>query len=244
MLTEVAIVCSVEEPFVSIIYDEDSDSLVTCTYSKNTCQRSGKIRILNRLTLEDVFSVQLSSAAFHLEFQPHAKLYLSGLGDGQIALFDAKSRELKIDKPKPFAGQMVTDAKLSKDSRVVAFTDKSSALRVYEREGLKVKFEKRNAHSLYGQPVDAWSCEFLDGTYAANLIASGGDDNCLKVWDVRDKNKGPAQINKSHTGGVVRVRHAHGYLCTGSYDEHLRFFDLRRMDNPVRSVKVMSYTFT
>lgn len=236
MLIEAVRICDSIEPLVSILYDKNVDALLTCTYSKNTQQRSGRIRILDKLTLEDLFSLRLSSAAFHLEFQAHANLYVTGLGDGQIALFDAKTRSLQVDRPNPFAGHMVTDAKLSNDCQRVAFTDESSALRVYERESAKIIYDQEKTHVMYGQTVDAWCCSFLSD---ANLVASGGDDNTLKVWDIRESGNRPTQINKSHSGGVVRLRLApNGQLCTGSYDGHLRFFDLRRMDETVSSVKV------
>src|SRR5688572_9781058 len=131
MLVERASVYSADEPFVSLIYDGNIDALVSCTYSKDTLTRTGQIRILDKLTLEDLFAVRLTSAAFHLEFVEEANLYVTGLGDGQIALFDAQTRQLSLDKPQPFSGQMVTDAKLDGDGRRVVFTDEAGALRIY-----------------------------------------------------------------------------------------------------------------
>ncbi|KAI6189588.1 Suppressor of cytokine signaling 5-like protein [Aphelenchoides bicaudatus] len=189
MLKETIQICDPIEPLVSILYDKDIDALLTCTYSKNTQERSGQIRILDKLTLNDVFSLRLSSAAFHLDYQQHADLYVTGLGDGQIALFNAKTRQLQVDQPKPFAGQMITDAQVSKDLRQVVFSDKSSALRVYERENSTVVFDQPKAHALCGQSVDAWCCSFLD---TPNLVASGGDDNLLKIWDMREHEKSTA----------------------------------------------------
>lgn len=109
MLNEEIEICSKEEPFVSIIYDKNVDALIACTYSKNTANRTGQLLILDKVTLAELYTVRLPSAAFHLELC--SSLYITGLGDGQIALFDATERRLSIDKP--FAGQMVTDAKLN-----------------------------------------------------------------------------------------------------------------------------------
>jgi WD40 repeat protein len=176
--------------------------------------------------------VSLPSAAFHLEHNEDADLYIAGLGDGQIAFFNAQTRQLTTDKP--FTSQMVTDAKLGTTNQRVAFTDEAGALRVYDRSNSAVIFDRTNAHSMCGQPVNAWSCEFLND----NLVASGGDDNLLKIWDLRDGGQRPIQLNKSHSGGVVRLIKLNEQLCTGSYDEKLRFFDLRSLNEPSTCVEV------
>lgn len=236
MLIEKARICSVDEPLVSLIYDSKIDALVGCSYSKDTQNRTGKICIFDKQTLDELYSVCLPSAAFHLEFHKDANLYLTGLGDGQLAFFDAQTRELRVDKPQPFAGKMVTDAKLDADCQRVVFTDEAGAVKVYERENSAIIFDRPNAHSLFGQEVNAWSCEFLD----ENLIASGGDDNFMRIWDLRDGDLRPVQTNKKHEGGIVRLIKLNDKLWTGSYDEKLRFFDLRALNEPLNCIEVKS----
>jgi WD40 repeat protein len=127
---------------------------------------------------------------------------------------------------------MITDAKLSADCSRIVFTDEAGALRLYDRATSTVLFDKPDAHSLMGQPVNAWCCEFLDD----NLVASGGDDNLLKLWDIRVNE--PVLISKGHDGGVVRLRMVDDQIWTGSYDEMLRIFDKRELSESIECVKV------
>jgi WD40 repeat protein len=69
-----------------------------------------------------------------------------------------------------------------------------------------------------------------------NLVASGGDDNLLKLWDIRMSE--PVLINKSHGGGIVRLRMMNDQIWTGSYDEMLRIFDKRKLSESIECVKV------
>lgn len=62
------------------------------------------------------------------------------------------------------------------------------------------------------------------------VIVSGADDGFLKLWDIRLSNTSPITTNKTHTAGVTSFlnnRFADYQLFTGSYDEHLRLFDMR-----------------
>ncbi|KAI6186862.1 hypothetical protein M3Y98_00179400 [Aphelenchoides besseyi] len=232
MYIETKRVVCVEEPFVSVYFDHNLNSLVTCTYSKDAKNRSGQLRILNKETLSDERKLELTSAAFHLEYVND--FYVAGLGDGRIVLFDPKTLQIQTDEPQPFAEQMITDAKVSSSNRV-AITDESGALRVYERANSTVIFDLPKAHEVYGQSVNAWSCEFLN----SNIIVSGGDDDQMKFWDLRVGGNKPTQISRSHSGGVVRIRKfGDNQLFTGSYDETFRCFDVRKFDEPLEHIKL------
>ncbi|KAI6221025.1 hypothetical protein M3Y99_01567500 [Aphelenchoides fujianensis] len=220
------------EPFVSVRFDSSIQALVTCTYSKDAVNRSGQLRVLNARSLAEEWRLPLSSAAFHLDFAAEFDApYAAGLGDGRIAFVDVRERRLQVDEPQSFAGRMVTDAKRAAgDPDRVAFVDESGALAAYRRSTSAVDFRVPLAHSLCGQPVNAWSCEWVD----AHAILTGGDDDRLKLWDLRSDGSRPVHNSAVHSGGVVRIRRldAHHFL-TGSYDEQLRLLDVRKLDAPL-----------
>ncbi|TPX49042.1 hypothetical protein SeLEV6574_g01712 [Synchytrium endobioticum] len=79
---------------------------------------------------------------------------------------------------------------------------------------------------------EAW-CVSGDGE---NLVYSGGDDAMLYGWDLRSGSS--TFRNKSHLMGVTYIlphpsqTHPH-ILMTGSYDEYLRIFDVRKPSTPL-----------
>lgn len=97
-----------------------------------------------------------------------------------------------------------------------------------------------SAHSL-----EAWSCAFhplTDPESAAEggyLVWSGGDDCAFHLWDLRQgTDQAAISLRKAHTAGVcciapsIHTGEEH-VLFTGSYDEHVRMWDLRTVgDTP------------
>lgn len=60
-----------------------------------------------------------------------------------------------------------------------------------------------NAHQLLGESVPTWVVAY--DIHNMHIVASGGDDNSLKLWDIRNRNT-VAVNKKSHTAGVTSVR--------------------------------------
>ncbi|VDK77859.1 unnamed protein product [Litomosoides sigmodontis] len=74
------------------------------------------------------------------------------------------------------------------------------------------------------EPCEVWTTTWLD----SNCIVSGGEDNLLKLWDLRSDVKRPVNVNRTHKCGVISVRKENSeYILSGSYDDHLRRVDLR-----------------
>ncbi|TPX34305.1 hypothetical protein SmJEL517_g03030 [Synchytrium microbalum] len=85
----------------------------------------------------------------------------------------------------------------------------------------------------YAHEYEAW-CVSGDGE---NMVYSGGDDQMFCGWDLRSGQR--TFKNKSHDMGVTCIlphpspsTHPH-IVFTGSYDEHLRIFDLRKPSSPL-----------
>ncbi|XP_059612518.1 diphthine methyltransferase homolog [Phlebotomus argentipes] len=80
---------------------------------------------------------------------------------------------------------------------------------------------------------EAWTCCFDKNN--PDIVLTGGDDSVCRIYDLRDLSKEKLTI-RSHEAGVTSFltleRHSN-IFCTGSYDEHLRFFDMRSPKNPL-----------
>ncbi|XP_055679314.1 diphthine methyltransferase homolog [Lutzomyia longipalpis] len=90
-----------------------------------------------------------------------------------------------------------------------------------------------NAHS-----YEAWTCCFHKND--TNIVLTGGDDSLCCIYDLRDLSKETHSI-KSHEAGVtafLTYESRPNIFCTGSYDEHLRVFDMRSLRRPLESINL------
>ncbi|KAM7275796.1 hypothetical protein ACFE04_017662 [Oxalis oulophora] len=82
---------------------------------------------------------------------------------------------------------------------------------------------------------EVWASSF--DTHQPDLVYSGSDDCKFICWDLRDSPSNLAfQNSKAHTMGVcciVKNPNDPNTVLTGSYDEHLRVWDVRSISKPV-----------
>lgn len=112
--------------------------------------------------------------------------------------------------------------------RIIGVTDSGS---------LAVVTEKSDAHSL-----EAWACAFANPLSfhggGNDVVFTGADDARFKAWDVRVGNGEPVLAfsdKKTHMAGVTCVSpspHDPHVVCTGSYDDVVRLWDVRFCDKP------------
>jgi len=97
-----------------------------------------------------------------------------------------------------------------------------------------------NAHTMFGCPSEVWTCSFLRGD--ENVVLSGADDVTLKVWDVRQTQRHIHKIGESEFEAGVTAISSHPSIdhvfAVGSYDEYVRIYDYRKMDQPMSKVHV------
>jgi len=97
-----------------------------------------------------------------------------------------------------------------------------------------------NAHTMFGCPSEVWTCSFLRGD--ENVVLSGADDMTLKVWDTRQTQRHIHKIGESEFDAGVTAISSHPSIdhvfAVGSYDEYVRIYDYRKMDQPISKVHV------
>ena len=100
--------------------------------------------------------------------------------------------------------------------------------------------QRWNAHTMFGCPSEVWTCSFLRGY--ENVVLSGADDVTLKVWDVRQTQRHIHKIGESEFDAGVTAISSHPSIdhvfAVGSYDEYVRIYDYRKMDQPMSKVHV------
>ena len=114
----------------------------------------------------------------------------------------------------------------------------------------------RNAHVLMGDNVPAWITTF--DHFHTHVMASGGDDCCLRLWDIRMPLTGgstldstfscgeggrggecTAKNSKTHSSGVTSLQYhpsKEHVLASGSYDGSVRVWDCRNLKRPTGSL--------
>jgi diphthamide biosynthesis protein 7 len=94
---------------------------------------------------------------------------------------------------------------------------------------------KIQAHSSI---VESWSCAL--SPESAALVASGSDDCTLKFWDTRSSEL-VLENKRSHTMGTTCIEFLDNpnEVLTGSYDDRIRRFDMRNINQPVEERKTI-----
>lgn len=96
------------------------------------------------------------------------------------------------------------------------------------------------AHSMFGCPSEVWTCSFLRGS--RSVVLSGADDCTLKLWDIRETQRPVNKIGEEEFEAGVTAISPHPSLdhifAAGSYDEHVRIFDDRKLHEPLSKVHV------
>lgn len=106
-------------------------------------------------------------------------------------------------------------------------------------ESLMVNLNSGNIESLLtSHSLECWTGAFGEVGPSRNVVFTGGDDATLIAHDLRTMNKIWATNHRHHDAGVVLIlcpgdkwlNSKANDLWTGSYDDNLRIFDLRKLD--------------
>lgn len=87
-----------------------------------------------------------------------------------------------------------------------------------------------------------WSLYINDG----NTFFTGSEDNSIKLWDIRSNNK-PISVNNksfdSSINSIIKLDIDSNIILTGSYDEKVTFFDLRKFPTELKQIKTEHSTW-
>jgi diphthine methyl ester acylhydrolase len=96
----------------------------------------------------------------------------------------------------------------------------------------------RFSQSWSAHDYECWTCAW--DQFDSNIVYSGADDNLMKIWDIRNYQQA-IHINRKHTMGICSIvsddRNDQQFF-TGSFDEYLRLWDKRQLNEPLKMIKL------
>ncbi len=170
-------------------------------------------------------------------FPDHSKSCIfMACSDGMLRVFDSVSSTVVFSTP--VTNNAGTAA--NTENILMAVSTNSNLSAVISAKGQLVVLDKKNFTSVLNVPnahdpvIESWTCALAP---EAGTVATGADDCCLKLWDIRSGEN--TLINKkSHQTGVTTLKFmSDTELLTGSYDERIRRFDIRNLSQPITEVR-------
>ncbi|CAD6187842.1 unnamed protein product [Caenorhabditis auriculariae] len=135
----------------------------------------------------------------------------------------------------PVSSNMLLDVSIKSTSIAATTDNKGFAFLVDTNTGTVVS--SWLAHSLpylQGEGCEVWTCCMTDD---ASLVATGGEDTTMKIWDTRTKTS--ISHAKVFDAGVTFIDWLDdNVLLTGCYDEYMRLIDRRSTKIELRKVKL------
>ncbi|XP_047327877.1 diphthine methyltransferase homolog [Impatiens glandulifera] len=207
---------------------------------------AGLLELSHRVETAGIFDIkwapvgQVSDEYLPLLAQADANGYLrvhklESSSYGSSATSEASLRELADEQVSSTSMCLCLDWNPSSNSISVGLSDGSLSIVSFTESMLEIQ-EMWKAHDF-----EVWAASF--DIHQPQLVYTGSDDCKFSCWDLRAGPSQPAfQNSKIHKMGVCCITKNNpsdpNTLLTGSYDEHLRIWDVRSISKPVNETSV------
>uniref|UniRef100_A0A336K1G3 methylated diphthine methylhydrolase n=1 Tax=Culicoides sonorensis TaxID=179676 RepID=A0A336K1G3_CULSO len=225
-----------KEFFVCGTYQlEDTSKAAEDSQFNASCKRKGRIYLfqfnLENESLTEVFQIE-TNAILDMKWHPSENIIATADSKGFVILYKLENDqlrllcELKLENESDVLALSLDWNRISQQNELIVSDSKGGfSLLQYSESQLKLMYHHPTSHSF-----EAWISIF--DRHNPNIVYTGGDDTFLNCFDTRiDPERSTLKWkNKSHGAGVTSVlspSHKENSLITGSYDEKLRFFDIR-----------------
>jgi diphthamide biosynthesis protein 7 len=215
----------------------------TYLYNPENTTREGSIYLFKYNSLAksiDVIQHQKTDGILDLkwiQYSPDLTFLSTVSALGQLSLYNAN------DLTKPVICEDVTNDQtialshswLYEKNNYVVICDQQGYLTLCELDSTN---GLRFSQSWLAHEYECWTCAW--DKHDLNLVYSGADDTLFKIWDIRDC-KQAIHINKKHTMGICSIdlnENNQHEILTGSFDEYLRQWDKRQMNEPLKQIKL------
>lgn len=234
--------CSVESvPTDAVSSERDLFAVGVYELDEGSGLRNGSIALYDG---EDMLCVkEMGSGVLDMKF--NGRLLACAMSSGDVDLVDMNLEEGAFDFDRRHSlqdhRQREEGLALSIDwsNRVVGSGDADLAVSTQagsvwihrlKPDGFELLSSFNNVHTMFGENMPAWITAF--NPHNSNVLLSGGDDCCLKVWDMRAGDTPVHSVGKYFTAGVTSAqwcpyRMHEYYFAAGSYDGNIAVWDER-----------------
>ncbi|CAJ0600365.1 unnamed protein product [Cylicocyclus nassatus] len=202
-----------------------SEVLVSTYQLESAESRVGFIYILSP-GLEVLQCIKAPAGVFRFDFLK-PKVIIAAVTDG--SLFITTYGEKPTSESIPVSENMLLDVSSPSSTRNVACTDKVGNAHIVDVDTGTV-VATWIAHSL---PYTSEGCEVWTCSLNNVSLCTGGEDATLKVWDTRSKTT-VNRVTGFDAGVTFSSWQGENTILTGSYDQHIRLFDLRQTKEPLQ----------
>jgi diphthine methyl ester acylhydrolase len=249
--------CGIDTELCADSVEVFNEDVIYCCYelNKETCRKSGSVNLIhiddengNVVPVDSVQSSAVFDAKWNLHHQDGSEKIIATANYGNtVHIWKVENSEL-IEVTSCLLDEDTSQSCLSlhwlERDRIITSTSDGKLCYFdvsVENTCVKSPISTWNAHTLYSSPIETW---IVSGSNTdSNIVWSGGDDSVLKGWDIRSP-VSPTFVNKScHSAGICSMQwhpNRDHSVVTGSYDEHVAFWDDRLTSKPVFSKKIAS----
>uniref|UniRef100_A0A915ARU8 methylated diphthine methylhydrolase n=1 Tax=Parascaris univalens TaxID=6257 RepID=A0A915ARU8_PARUN len=206
-----------QKPAALRFYEDGSRHLVVSTYElESELCRKGSFFFLDGSMVVD--SLPMSAGVFRFEVLPDGRI-IAALTNGCLSMVDPKISSVQ--------DLMVADNRILLDVSIqdckAITSDDHGSVHIVDLNNGKVQSFQAHTLPFTGEGCEVWSTAWI----SEHCFVSGGEDALLKVWDCRSNAKESA-LSAVHSSGVVCLKCEDDLrFLSGSYDEHIRRFDMR-----------------
>ncbi|KAI5966151.1 uncharacterized protein KGF55_000460 [Candida pseudojiufengensis] len=223
------------------IHPEDTSRIYIGTYKleTETGEKHGSLDYFKydneNNDLKLIQSIPTNSAILDIKFNPkNSNQLISGHSDGCILIWKINEENIELDQT------VVID----KDSCITSIffnPNITNQLLITFTNGYSQIFDLINQSQNWldnSHELECWTGSFGELGELTNVVYTGGDDSQLIAHDLRTSNS-IWNLKRGHDAGIVSILSPNpnwnssrgNYLYTGSYDDHLRIWDLRCIDS-------------
>ncbi|PWY99054.1 hypothetical protein BCV70DRAFT_218023 [Testicularia cyperi] len=222
------------EPVRSLLFNNRQALCLSLDWSDRTASRKGRER-----KLPDDTSLVVSQSDGSIAYLPSLERALSSTTSSELEALQTSISDVKLDESRRSGDESGPEEKedweqTSEDGRIADLEAQQARLNA-AYDAKPAGLETWGAHD-----YEAWIVGF-DCWSPCSSIWTGGDDLCLKGWDLRTPvsrcGRSPTfTTTKPFDGGVTTLQshHLRQHLwAVGSYDSKLRLFDARAPARPL-----------